>query len=295
MRILKPDILARLKNFNFDLRRHRVEGHLTGRHRSLKRGFSQEFAQHRPYVAGDDLKHLDWKVYARKDRFFVKEFQEEKSLKTYMLVDRSGSMGYRGAGPETKWEYARRLAMCMAYLILGQGDAAGLLTFDTERRDFLPPRRRMTHLELMDDALSDGVTGGETDLAAVLSGMVSSLPRRSLIVLVSDLLGDSARILEALRVYAARKHRLLVLQVLDPSERDLDIDGPVLFESMENSDSLRCEVSLLRESYREAFALQQRLYEASFHSTGVHHAVFYTDESWHRGLARFLARQSAVA
>lgn len=295
MEILSPDILARLKNFNFDLRRHRVEGHLTGRHRSFKRGFSQEFAQHRSYVAGDDLKHLDWKVYARKDRFFVKEFQEEKSLKTYLMLDRSGSMGYKGSGPETKWEYARRLGMCMAYLILGQGDAAGLMTFDTERKDFLPPRRRLTHLELMDDALAKGSTGNETDLASVLSGMVGSLPRRSLIVLVSDLLGDSDKILEALRVYAARKHRLLVMQVLDPSERDLNMDGPVLFESMENTDTLRCEVALLRESYQEAFQRQQRLYEASFHGTGVHHAVFYTDEPWHRGLARFLARQSAAA
>ncbi len=295
MQILTPEILARLKNFNFDLRRHRVEGHLTGRHRSLKRGFSQEFAQHRAYVAGDDLKHLDWKVYARKDRFFIKEFQEEKSLNTYLMLDRSGSMGYQGRGPETKWEYARRLTMCMGYLILGQGDAAGLMTFDTERKDFLPPRRRMTHLDLMDDALMTGGVGGETDLSAVLSGRVGSLSRRSLVVLVSDLLGDSEKILEALRVYAVRKHRLLVLQVLDPTERDLDIDGPVLFESMENKDSLRCEVGLLRESYREAFKRQQRLYEASFHGTGVHHAVFYTDEPWHRGLARFLARQSAVA
>lgn len=291
MEILSPDILARLRHFRFDMRRHRAEGHLTGRHRSFKRGFSQEFAQHRAYVAGDELKHLDWKVYARKDRFFVKEFQEEKSLNTYLMLDRSGSMGYQGRGLETKWAYARRLGMCMAYLILGQGDAAGLMTFDTERRDFLPPRRRLTHLDLMDRALTQAEPGGETELAAVLSSMVGALPRRSLIVLVSDLLGETEKILETLRVYAARKHRLFVMQVLDPVERDFDIEGPVLFEGMENADSLRCDAGLLRRSYREAFERQQRLYEASFHGSGVHHAVFYTDEAWHRGLARFLARQ----
>lgn len=294
MRVLTPEVLTRLKNFKFDLRRHRVEGHLTGRHRSFKRGFSTEFAEHRAYVSGDDLKHLDWKVYARKDRFFVKEFQEEKSLKTYLMLDRSGSMGYRGAGAETKWDYARRLTMSMAYLILTQGDAAGLLTFDTERRDFLPPRQRMTHLELMDAALADSEPSGETELAGVLGGIVGTLPRRSLIVLISDLLGDSEKILETLRVYGARRHRLLVLQVLDPTERDLDMDGPVLFEGLEGADTLRCEVGLLRDAYREAFARQQKRYEASFHDTGVHHAVFYTDEPWHRGLARFLARQSAL-
>jgi len=292
MKFLDPVVLAKLRNLRFDLRRHIVEGHLTGRHSSSRRGFSQEFAEHRAYVPGDELKHLDWKVYARKDRFFVKEFQEEKSLKTYLLVDVSGSMGFRGSGTESKWELAGRLSMCMAYLVLAQGDAAGMVTFDTAAREFLPPRQRMANLEQMDSALAAARPGGETDLSRVLRSIGAAIPRRSLIVLVSDLLGDARRVLETLKAFHARRHRILVLQVLDPMERDLDLDGPVQFEPMEGGAPLRCEVSLLRDAYREAFALQQRLYQASFAGTGIHYATFYTDAPWEHGLARFLARQS---
>ncbi|MFH1726023.1 MAG: DUF58 domain-containing protein [Elusimicrobiota bacterium] len=294
MRYLDPVVLARLKNLKFDLRRHIVEGHLTGRHSSARRGFSQEFAEHRTYVPGDEVKHIDWKVYARKDRFFIKEFQEEKSLKTYLMLDASGSMGYRGAGPEPKWELACRLSMCMAYLVLARGDAAGLLTFDTGRRDFLPPRQRLAHLELMDGVLDRTRPGGETDLGRVLRRIVGSIPRRSLIVIVSDLLGDAKRILETVKAFQARKHRILVMQVLDPTERDLDLDGPVLFEAMEGDGTLRCEAALLRRAYREAFERQQRLYQASFHGSGIHYCVFYTDAPWDPTLARFLARQRAI-
>jgi len=293
VRYLDSVTLARLKNVRFDVRRHMAEGHLTGRHSSVRHGFSQEFAQYRTYVPGDELKRLDWKVYARKDRFFIKEYQEEKSLRTYLLLDASGSMGF-GASGEPKWELACRLTMAMAYLILGTGDATGLVTFDTEPRAFLAPRQSFSHLELMDRALESARVGGETDLGAVLRHVVSRIPRRSLIVLVSDLLGDARGILDTVKAFHARKHRVLVLQVLDPMERDLGLDGPVLFESMERPETLRCETSLVRDAYREAFERQQRLYQASFHGRGIHYGVFYTDQSWHKTLTRYLALQHAL-
>lgn len=289
MRYLDSVALARLKNIRLSLRRHMAEGQLTGRHRSLRHGFSQEFAQHRSYVPGDELKRMDWKVYARKDRFFIKEYQEEKSLKTYLLLDASGSMGYRGAGLEPKWDCACRLAMAMAYLVLGQGDAAGLVTFDTAAREFIAPRQRFSHLELLDRSLARARPGGETDLGKVLRELVASLPRQSLIVLVSDLLGAASSVLQTVRAFRARKHRVIVLQVLDPRERDLDIDGPVVLESLEDSGRLRCEPSLLREAYRDAFTRQQRLYAASFSRSGIQYDAFYTDLPWDKQLARFLA------
>lgn len=294
MKYLDPVALAKLKNIRFDLRRHVAEGHLTGRHRSIRHGFSQEFAQYRTYVPGDELKRLDWKVYARKDRFFTKEFQEEKSLKTYVMLDASGSMAYRGRGRETKWEAACRLSMAMAYLVLTQGDAAGMVVFDTEPRSFLAPRQNLSLLELMDRTLSETDPGGETDLSRVLRGAVTRMPRRSLIILVSDLLGDSSSILETVRAFRARKHRVLVLQVLDPEERDLEHDGPVLFESMEDAGTLRCEVSLVRRAYREEFARQQRLYEASFQGSGIRFGTFYTDIEWDQALTRYLALQQVL-
>jgi uncharacterized protein (DUF58 family) len=294
VRYLDSVALAQLKNMRFNLRRHQAEGHLTGRHRSVKRGFSQEFAEHRAYAPGDEISTLDWKVYARTDRYFVKQFQEEKSLKTYVMLDRSGSMAYAADGRESKWERACRLGLSMAYLILSQGDAAGLVTFDDAPRDFVVPRRNLGHLELMDSTLAAQGPQGETDLGEVLLNTVNRMPRRSLIVLVSDLLGDYKRILETVRVFRARKHRVLVLQVLDPSERDLEMEGPVLFEDLEGRGDLRCEVSLIRAAYREEFARQQRMYEVSFRRTGVYFDTFYTDDRWDLGLARFLALQDAV-
>ncbi|MFH2202885.1 MAG: VWA domain-containing protein [Elusimicrobiota bacterium] len=211
-----------------------------------------------------------------------------------MLVDASGSMGLRVPPRAAKWEHGCRLAMAMSYLVLSQGDAAGLVTFDADIRDFIAPRQSLSHLELMDEALDKAVPGGETDLGGTLARVVGSIPRRSLIILVSDLLGDAGRILETVRAFRARKHRILVLQVLDPLERDLDIDGPVRFTALEDGGELRCEVALLRRAYQEAFTRQQRLYQASFQGSGVYYDTFYTDEPWDKGLTRFLALQNTL-
>lgn len=293
MKYLDALVLARLKTLRFDLRRHRAEGHLGGRHQGTRRGFSQEFAEHRAYATGDELKRLDWKVYARTDRLFVKEYHEEKSLKTYILVDSSGSMAYRGKSAESKWEAACRLAMCAAYLVSAQGDAAGLVTFDTKKRAFLPPRRSFEHIELMDKTLAETRPGGETDLSGVLTSVAAGLPRRSMLLLVSDLLGDAERVAETVRAFRARRHKVYALQVLDPRERDFDFEGPLVLESLEDASDLRVEASLVKASYQEAFARQQRLYEAGFHRAGVRHEVFYTDLPWEAPLARLVAGPGA--
>ena len=295
MRTLDAVALAKLRNLRFGLPRHRAESHLSGRHRSVLFGFSQEFAHHRQYTPGDELKFLDWKVYARKDRFFVKQFQEDVSMATYFVVDRSGSMGYQGTGPAPKWSQARVLAAALSYLVLSQGDAAGLITFDTAPGDFIPPRRQLSHLELIDSALDGRGPGGETDLAGVLRGVAGLIKRRSLIVLISDLLGDPASILQTVKALRARKHEVFVLQVLDPAERDLPMDGPILFESLEDRSTLRCEASLLREAYRAEFSRQLRTYESGFRRSGIAYAALYTEAPWDVNLARFLSLQRAAS
>ncbi|MBI3549830.1 MAG: DUF58 domain-containing protein [Elusimicrobia bacterium] len=289
MRILDALALAKLNNLRLDLRRHRVDGAFSGRHRSAHFGFSQEFAHHRQYAPGDEIKFLDWKVYARKDRFFVKQFQEDKSLQTYLLVDASGSMGYRGAGPSPKWDYARALAMAMGYLVMRQDDAVGLVTFDSKTRAMLPASRKLTHLELMDKSLVEAKPGGDTDLAAVLRAAAGAISRRALIILISDLLGDSKSILETVQVLRARKNEVFVMQVLDPMERDLSLEGPVRFEGLEEAEPLRCEVELVREAYREEFDKQERMYRGGFHGAAVPYGVFYTDVPWDVMLPGFLS------
>jgi uncharacterized protein (DUF58 family) len=288
MRYLDALALAQLDRLRLGLGRHRVEGSLSGRHRSLRRGYAQEFAEHRPYALGDEIKRLDWKVYARKERFFVKEYQEEKSLKTFVLLDASGSMAFASGGRPPKFDHACRLAMAVSYLALVQGDAAGLCVFDAAERSSLPARRGLDHLQRMDALLSDCSPGGETDLPAVLRRIASRAPRRSLVVLVSDLIGEPRALVEMAKALRARRHEVFVLQVIDPSERDLDFDGPVLFESLEGRGRLRCESSLVRDSYRALFEARERLYEASFARSGIRYRVHSTDLPWEPALARLL-------
>lgn len=288
MRYLDPVALAKLRNLSLGLRRVAAEGHLTGRHRSSARGLSHEFAEHRAYVPGDEVRSLDWKVFARQERFYVRQYQSENILTGTILLDASGSMAYAAGGRPSKWETACRLAMAFAYLIVAEGDAAGLALFDTRPREFLAPRSTFGQLGVLDALLERSRPGGETDLAAVLEGAAARIRRRSLVVLISDLLGEPESILGTVKALQARRHELMVVQVLDPAERDFGFEGPTLFRCLEGGRELYCDASSLREAYRGAFARQQRLYEAGFHGASISFLSLFTGQPWEGGLARFL-------
>lgn len=284
MRFLGPEDLVRLKALRLAPKRRRTQGQAIGRRRSAGQGLSQEFAHHRPYVAGDELKRLDWKVFARSDRLYLKQYEEERGLPVWAAVDVSGSMGYSG-----KHQLAGKLALGAAFLSLARSDAAGLLAFAEDSRARVELGQGMAHLEALDRALGALEPRGTTDLAAALRAGAGRLGRRSLVVLVSDLQGEEAAIVGALRGFAARRHRLVVAQVLDRAEKDLDFEGPVAFESMEDGSVLRLETALVRDSYRELFARRQRLYAAAFADAGISHAEFLVGEDWLPGLGRLLA------
>lgn len=287
MRYLDPVGVAKLQGL--ELRRRLAgAGSAGGRHRSLLRGRSQEFAEHRHYVPGDEVRSLDWKVYARQDRFFVKEHHPEDLLTAFILLDRSASMGFTGGG-ESKWELACRLSMALAYLALSQGDAAGLVTFDVEPRHDLPPKSGLAQLRLFDEALIRSSPSGKTGLSSVLERMAGRLRRRSLVVLISDLLGEPAEAVAVLKALRARRHEALVLQVLDPRERDFPFEGPVVFEGLEDGVRVQVDADAVGDAYREAFAKRQRLYEANFHRSEIPYLPFYTDVPWDVSLGRFLA------
>lgn len=292
MRYLDAVSLAKLKGLSLRPRRLAVEGHAAGRHRSRLKGFSRDFAQHRPYAPGDELKSLDWKAYARQDRFYVREYQSENLLDAALLVDASGSMGFAHGGRLPKWETACRLAMAAAYLVLARGDAAGLMAFDVEPRRVLPPRSSLDQLQAFDCLLESLSPAGETDLAAALESAAARLRRRSLVVLISDLLGETEAILSVVKALKARRHEVLVLQVLDPAERDFPYEGPAVFESLEAAAELSCDATELACLYREEFAKALRLYEAGFHRGDISYAVFYTDRPWDEALGQLLVRRA---
>ena len=234
--LLPPHTAARLAGLQL-LAKNTVEGFRGGLHKSPLRGSGAEFKQHRGYVPGDDPRTIDWKLYGKTDRLFVREHEEETNLRCTLLVDCSGSMAYAGSrsGGLSKHAYAVRCAAALAHLLLRQQDGAGLVTFGTTVRRAIPPRSRPRHLQLLLTELAGCEPDGETDLGEVLNRVAAKLPRRGLVVLLSDLFGDVGTLTTALARFRHGGHEVLCLQVLDPDELDFPFDRRTEFRSLETS------------------------------------------------------------
>jgi uncharacterized protein (DUF58 family) len=260
MQLLDPVALAKLQNLELRAR-NVVEGALSGLHRSPHHGASVEFAEHKEYTAGDEIKHIDWKAYGKFDRYYIKRFEEETELRAYLVVDASASMGYRGGGV-SKIEYARMLAASLAYLLLRQKDQVGMIAFGEKLRGYLPPRARSGHMADLLTALEDVRADGKTDLPRACAYLSEVAHRRSLIVVLSDfLVEEPAEVRHLLRGLRARKHDVVLFHTLDPDELTLPFDGTTVFESMEDERRLLVEPADVRRAYLdevERFIEEQR-------------------------------------
>ena len=249
-RFLHPEAIKRISRL--DLRaRHVVEGFLSGMHRSPYFGQSVEFLQHREYAIGDDLRHMDWKVWARQDRLVVKQFEEDTNLRCTMLVDISNSMQY-GEGPLNKYEYACTIASSLAYLLLQQQDAVGCVSFDETVRVKVPIRSKRNHIYSVINSLEANQPRDKTDMHSVLRSVAETWPRRGMMVLVSDLLTDTDNLMRGLRLLRQRGHDVLVFHVMDDDELDFPFSGPMRFDGLETEAFLNCNPRALREGYMEA-------------------------------------------
>jgi uncharacterized protein (DUF58 family) len=291
-RFLHPEAIKRIARLEVRAR-HIVEGFLSGMHKSPYFGQSVEFLQHREYTTGDDLRHVDWKVWARQDRLYVKQFEEETNLRATLLVDVSRSMAY-GSGPLTKYEYACTLACSLAYLILRQQDGVGCMTFDERVRMTVPVRTKSNHIFSIVDALSVQEPRDKTDMQAILRQVAESAPRRGLMVLVSDLLADRAGLVKGLRLLRQRGHDVLVFHVMDDEELDFPFNGPTRFEGLELPDHLNCNPRALREGYLKH--LHDFLDEVRRHCArnSCDYALVRTGEPLDAALATFLSKRLAV-
>jgi uncharacterized protein (DUF58 family) len=226
-------------------------GNVAGKHRSPHRGSSVEFAEYRKYVPGDDTRRLDWKAFARSDRFYIKEFEADTNLRAYFVVDASGSMDFGYSG-DTKVQYARRIAASLAYLLVNQGDAAGLSVCTEKLHLEIPPSRRPAHLENIFDTLAKLKPGGETGLVPALHTIAEKIGRRALVVILSDFFTDPAALGDALQHLRYRKHDLCVFHLMDPQEIAFDFERPHRFVDMEDGTSLVAEPTLIAEEYKTA-------------------------------------------
>ena len=225
-----------------------VEGFMSGRHRSPLHGFSVEFAGHRPYVSGDELRFLDWKIFARQDRLYIKQYEEETNLRAHLLVDCSRSMGFRSNGT-SKLEYACYCAAALSYLLIQQRDAVGIATFDEKIRTHIGASSRRAQLNLILSQLDELKPSGGTNLAANLHVLAERLHRRGLIILLSDLLDDPTEIVTALQHFRHKKHEIILFHLLDPAELEFPWSGTTRFRDMEGSREITLNPALLRDEY----------------------------------------------
>lgn len=300
---LDPQVISSLESLEF-VATQVVEGFITGLHTSPYRGFNQEFAEHRPYQSGDELRYLDWKLFGRTDRFYVKQFEADTNLRATLVLDASGSMDFSGLDephPEsqqltkhrglTKFDYARRLAACLAYLLIRQRDAAGLAIIDQGLRDYIPSRASANHLRSIMEALDTARPAGETRLAPALSELALRLSRRGLIVVVSDLIDDTEAVLESLKLLRHRKHEVIVFHVMDRQEWQLDYEGGIRFRNPEGYDTIDSDPVRLRTRYRQEVQSVRDAYREGCLEHHIGYEWVLTDTPLENLLPRFLAER----
>ena len=276
---LDPAALARFGRLEL-LARLVVEGVMAGLHRSPFKGFSAEFAEHRQYGPGDEIRHIDWRAFGKTDRYYVKEYEEETNLKAYLVLDTSGSMAYAGR-TDSKLEHAKVMAASLAYLMIGQRDTVGLVTSDGEAHSMIPPRSAPGHFSVLCKAMEESKPGGEAPLHRVLHALAGRIRRRGFIVVLSDGFDDLAGLTDALRHLRHRRHEVLFLQVLAPEEEEFSFRKPARFRDLEGAGhAMRIDPAALRSVYLEKFrehcrVLKERALEmaADYHkvSTAVPH------------------------
>jgi uncharacterized protein (DUF58 family) len=267
-----------------------VEGFTTGHHTSPHKGFSVEFRQHRPYVQGDEIRRLDWKVFGRSDRFYIREYDEETNLRATIVLDASGSMNYRGSKGILKFDYARKLAASLAYLLMSQQDAVGLVTFDSKVRDIISCRTKITHLHLMLEAMVKTTPGKDTSLAPVIESLAQRLKRRGLVILISDFFDDPAALLQSIGVLRKKGHEVIALQLWDRDEIDFPFGNWARFENLENDDDfLLLDPATIRQRYIEVQKNFAEQLKEGFRKHQVDYLSLPTDESHSAALRSYLA------
>jgi uncharacterized protein (DUF58 family) len=286
---LDPGVLARLSRLELQSR-WPMEGNIAGRHKSPHRGSSVEFAEYRKYVAGDDPRFLDWRVLARSDRYYLKEFEADTNLRCHLVLDSSGSMGYG-----EKFAYARKLAATLGYLAMQQGDAVGLLCCGAGVDVDIPPRRKPAHLKAIFDALAGAKPSGATGLVASLNALAEKIRRRALVVVISDLFHDPTELLHSFQHLRFRKHDLAVFHLLHRSEIEFKFDRPIRFVEMEDRSSLVVEPGVIFPRYREALDLYLERLRRGCREFKADYRLVVTDQDYEKTLADFLLARMRIS
>lgn len=286
MNYFDPKVLARVKSLCLRAK-FVVDGVMVGIHASQAKGLSSEFEEHRGYAQGDDTRHIDWKAYARFDRYFIKEYRETTNLRAYLVMDSSSSMNYASDGV-SKFDYGSTLAASLAYLMLKQQDAVGLITFSDKIKKMIPPKAVHDHLFTIVKELEETTPGGETSAASVLQDLAASLKRRGIVILISDLLERPEEVAKGLKQLRSRGSEVIVFHLLDREEVEFPFKGPSLFQDMEENLRVLADPQAIRSAYLETLRSLMDGYRQACVSHQIDYAFLNTSTDLDRALLRYL-------
>ncbi len=289
---LHPETVAKLDNMALRARLV-VEGYIIGQHKSPYHGFSVEFAEHRAYGPGDEIRHVDWKLYGKTDRYYVKQYEEETNLKVYILLDISRSMKYTSK-TVSKLDYASYLSAALSYLMLNQRDGTGLILFDEKIQTFIPPRSTSSHLNTILKHLEKPKLGSDTEIGSVLHEMAERIKKRGLIILISDLMDDQESVLSGLKHFRHNKQEVILFHFLDRKELDFDFNARTRFKDMESGSLLTTEPWQIKSSYKKRIQLLQDEYKKQCRKQLIDYVPLFTDQSLDIALNSYLNKRQKL-
>ncbi len=291
---LQPDVVAKLSNMEL-VARLVVEGFITGLHKSPYHGFSVEFAEHRQYMPGDEIRHIDWKIYGKTDRYYIKQFEEETNLKTYIVLDASRSMAYASPGRLPKLEYASYIVAALAHLMIQQRDAVGLTVYDDSIRSFMPPHATKSYLKQILRQLETTVAGNRTSTAGSLHQVAERIKRRGLVIILSDLLDDPTDVMTAIRHFRHKKNEVIVMQILDPMERSFDFGRDAVFRDLETDEEMTTQPWHIRKAYQEQMQKFLNTYKKECREHDVDYVLLDTQTPFDNALFEYLHKRQRLS
>ena len=289
---LRPETVALLNSMSLRARLV-VEGYIIGHHRSPYHGFSVEFAEHRSYGPGDEIKHIDWKLFGKTDRLYVKRYEEETNLRSHIILDTSKSMLYSSA-EVSKLSYANSLAASLSYLMINQQDAVGIAKFSEKIDTFIPPKARPSHLNLILSQLDDKDSGNDTQIGMVLHELADRIKKRGMVILISDLLDKPENIMKGLKHFRHQSQEVIVFHIKDRKESEFDFDTRTKFFDMETGEEIVTEPWHIRSNYNELISKLESNYKSNCRENLIDYVPLFTDQSLDIGITEYLIKRSKL-
>jgi uncharacterized protein (DUF58 family) len=290
---LLPSVISKINSFELKARLI-VEGFMVGLHKSPYHGFSVEFSEHRPYLQGDSIRNIDWKVFGKTERYFVKQYEEETNLRSYILLDSSASMNYKSEGNISKFEYASTLAAALCYLMIKQQDAAGLTLYSDKIKKNYPPKASRAYLTEMLKGLAAEQASSKTKTADCLNSIADKIKRRGLVVIISDLFDDISSVISALKHFRYQKNEVVVFQVLDPVERNFSFGRDAVFHDLETDEEITTQPYQIQKAYREAFDEYINRIKTECLNSNIEYNLMDTSTPFDKALFSYIQKRSKL-